>query len=334
MVFELEADTIGLMAGPIIAAILWTYASSETHIYQEVTSALFCYFYPPTLPTPVKATDLSNGNDAAINQFRSDYRHLGVAVLEMDETFQSLATQYRSICDAWLKGNRFSEKRKFIAESKDELFRELGRRPNIGYILTEHKKEYLKFKDSSSQDTFPNTQMYDAFKQLFPLWNDAAMTCMETVLSETVPKEDEPLTDKGDRDAIRKFGAIHASISLIHYFGKQCEKEEENKLNSEDERLSNRTTEVPLGNHIDTGLMTFVTCSEQFGLQVLDRKTNRYYYPEKVFDPMKHMFVMAGRKMELFTWKNVIEPTWHAVTVPLEKERNSLLYFMEIQKDH
>ncbi len=68
----------------------------------------------------------------------------------------------------------------------------------------------------------------------------------------------------------------------------------------------NRTVEVPLGNHIDTGLMTFISCSDQHGLQVLDRYSQQYFYPELIFDPSKHIFVIAGRKMELFTWKNTM----------------------------
>merc|ERR1712154_260670 len=133
----------------------------------------------------------------------------------------------------------------------------------------------------------------------------------------------------GDRDNIRKFAGIHASISLIHYFNKNGEKEEEEKLTGED-RLKNRTLEIPLGKHVDTGVMTLITCSDVVGLEVLDRKTDKYYYPEQTFDPKKHIFCIVGRKMELFSHKKEIKATWHQVRIPVEKERSSLLYFMEI----
>ena len=276
----------------------------------------------------------------------------GVAVLEMDDNFNAITTRYRSICSEWFDGNSLSEKEKFVAESKDPLFKELGRRPNIGYILTEHKKEYLKFKDSSAEDMFPSADIHSRFKALFREWNDAALLCMDTVLSEPVasskntngtpsneedeeklPEGMEAMTTLEDRSNIRKFAGIHSSISLIHYFDKKGEKADEHKMNDKDRR-TNRTVEVPLGKHVDTGLMTLITCSDVVGLEVLDRKTNRYYYPEQTFDPKKHIFVIAGRKMELFTHKKVVKSTWHQVRIPLEKERNSLLYFMEIQKDH
>ena len=334
--------------------------------------SFFASFGKPVLPIPVKASDLENGDKVAIEQFRKDYRSLGVSVLEMDDNFYKITQDYRATCGQWFDSNTFDHKKTFIAESKDALFKELGRRPNIGYILTENKKEYLKFKNSSTVDMFPNQEIYTKFKQLYQIWDDAAMICMECILSEIVPKpkkdtmtatkskseskteekkdenenEDkeseeklpenmEFLTTKEDRANIRKFGGIHSSISLIHYFKKLCDKEDEEKvLETEDDKLKNRILEVPLGKHVDTGLMTLITCSDVAGLEVLDRKTNKYFYPENTFDPKKHIFVIAGRKMELFSWKSVIKPTWHAVRIPLETERNSLLYFMEIQKDH
>merc|ERR1712008_135247 len=146
---------------------------------------------------------------------------------------------------------------------------------------------------------FPTASMYTKFKQLYKIWDDAAMCCMETVLSEPVkikkksnsnneeetneklPDGFEALTRKIDRDNVRKFGGIHSSISLIHYFDQKCAKDEENELKSEEDRLSNRTMEVPLDKHVDTGLLTLITCSDVPGLQILDRKTDTYFYPEE-----------------------------------------------------
>jgi len=262
-------------------------------------------------------------------------------VLEMDDHFHSVTMQYRKTCSDWFGGHSLTDKKQFVAETKDPLFKELGRRPNIGYILTEHKKEYLKFKDSSTEDMFPSADIHSRFKALFQIWNEVALICMDTVLSETVPSSApssdgvdslEPLTSAEDRSNVRKFAGIHSSISLIHYFAKNGEKEEECKM-EEDERVQNRTEEIPLGKHVDTGLMTLIECSDVVGLEVLDRKSNTYYYPESMFDPKKHLFVIAGRKMELFTHKKEVKSTWHRVRIPVENERNSLLYFMEIVKD-
>eukprot|EP01083_Nonionella_stella_P195534 720231_1 len=311
----------------------------------------------PTLPIPVKEIDLFSKDENAIKQFRSDFRNLGFAVLEMDESFWECAREYRTLSSNWLYNNSIQHKLKYESVAKDELFAELGRKPNIGYILTEYKKEYLKYKNTSNEDTFPSKQIYNSFKKLFSKWNNAAMTCMDTILSEPIKKNPnkkqnyveekdeknddeiyangmEPLTSKIDRDNIRKFGAIHSSLSLIHYFSRRCAKEDEEKLATRDEKLTNRTVEVPLDVHVDTGVITMVSCSDVCGLEMLDRKTNKYFKPEEIFDPNKHVFCHAGRKMELFSWKNAIKPTWHAVRIPLSTNRLCLLYFMEIQKDH
>ena len=80
--------------------------------------------------------------------------------------------------------------------------------------------------------------------------------------------------------------------------------------------------------------MTFILCSDFSGLQILDRKTNKYIPVEDHYDANKCMSVIAGRKMEhIFLWKEVIPATWHYVKIPIEQEKLSLLYFLEIQKD-
>jgi len=113
---------------------------------------------------------------------------------------------------------------------------------------------------------------------------------------------------------------------------KKKKKKKKNQL-SEEELLYNRSEEIPLGKHVDTGVLTFILTSDVGGLQILDRKTNEYYHPEKSFKPGTHMIVIVGRKMELFSYKKKIDPTWHQVKIPVDLERLSLLYFMEIQKE-
>ena len=116
-------------------------------------------FASPTLAIPVKESDLKNGDEVAIKQFRNDLRNLGFAILEMPDSFYQITQDYRAECGKWFKENSFAEKKKYTAESKDELFRELGRAPNIGYILTEHKKEYLKLCHVPDSNTHTHTHI-------------------------------------------------------------------------------------------------------------------------------------------------------------------------------
>jgi len=66
---------------------------------------------------------------------------------------------------------------------------------------------------------------------------------------------------------------------------------------------------------------------------MLDRKTGKYFPCEQYYSSNKHMFVIAGKKMEIFANLKPINPTWHQVRIPVTSERFSLLYFVEIQKE-
>jgi len=284
------------------------------------------------VPETIKEQDLFDGNEDAINKFRNNFRNLGFVVLEMNDDFNALTAKYKQICGSFFESHNFNQKMKFEAEEKDELFKDLGRKPNIGYILTKNKKEYLKFKRGSDISSFPNDDIHETFKLLFDRWKKTVDTTIHTVLSETAKNERsnkiECLTEEKERDSIVKFAGKHGSISVIHYFNKL------NEINSDDDKIWNRTTDIPLGKHHDTGLMTFILCSDVKGLQILDRKTQEYFHCEPLFESDKHCFVIPGRKMELFSWKKPIKPCWHQVKVDLKDSRYSTLFFVEIQKDH
>jgi len=222
----------------------------------------------------------------------------------------------------------------------DELFKELGRKPNIGYVLTPQKKEYLKFKEKTNRSMFPSNTIYEHFQTLFTTWREIGEKAIETLCTEVVvdpkTKQSATLIEADELENLKKFGRLHSSISLIRYFSKLAEAgdvEAEAKL-SEDEKLCNRTVEIPLGKHVDTGVITLILSSDVPGLQMLDRRSNQYFFCEKAFPDPKYMFVIAGRKMEMFSWKKKIHPTWHFVQVPTDTVRYSTMYFMEIQKDH
>ena len=86
---------------------------------------------------------------------------------------------------------------------------------------------------------------------------------------------------------------------------------------TEDEKLMNRVLEIPLGKHVDTGILTCKICSGTSGLEILNRNNNEYFDSEKLYTPIKHMFVTPGRKMELFSYHKRIPACWHRVKIPV-----------------
>ena len=391
----------------------------------------------PIAPPVIKQEDLLNNDEKTIEQLRENYRTLGFAVVECTDEFKTLCSRYRGSCEDWFHENTFASKKEWIAPKIDNL---LGR-PNIGYILTPHKKEYLRFKDSTKKEQFPSEDIYNQFQELIQQWHNIANVSMRSILTENVlysekmhprhqlksnqyknnnnnkkgkQKKVEPTMQPicEEVDKIAQFGKIHSSISIVHYFkenegvtvgenvnnnvnengeektrnkdendekkqekgGEKAEKKEnsvethkdtrenENKnekketkkgddddvksevkdgggndeIGESDLSISNRTEAIALDKHNDTGLMTFIICSDVNGLEMLDRGTDKYFHCEPhYYDKNKcHMFIIAGRKMEIFSFKKEIKATWHRVTIPVEQERMTLLYFMEITKEH
>jgi len=291
----------------------------------------------PDTPRPIKISDLLQENATEVGRFREELRRLGFTVVELNDEFVGLCDKYRKTCDQWFKDNAFGEKKKFESKYKDELFEQMGRRPNEGYILTANKKEYLKFKAGTHRELFPTDEIHDQCQVLITQWRTISEACLDAILTEPCSdektNEQTAIVTQEELDGIKQFGKIHGSVSLIHYF-KQLRGEKEEKKLTEEEELSNRTVEIPLGEHVDTGVITCILCSDIPGLDMMDRRSNKYFLCESMYEPARHMFVIAGRKLELFSSKKPITPTWHQVKIDVNTERYSLLYFWEIQKDH
>jgi isopenicillin N synthase-like dioxygenase len=88
----------------------------------------------------------------------------------------------------------------------------------------------------------------------------------------------------------------------------------------------------PSKTHTDTGILTLIICSDVPGLQVWDTKNDEWLEVEKIVNPMEDMFVVLGRKMQLFAQDqpSVLMPCTHRVALPLNTERSSLLYFLDV----
>jgi len=88
--------------------------------------------------------------------------------------------------------------------------------------------------------------------------------------------------------------------------------------------------------HTDTGIFTIILCSQVAGLQVWDRKYNDWLPVEKVLletykkEGESLAVCIMGEKIGLFT--DVLNATLHRVMIQPNKERQSLLYFMDTAK--
>eukprot|EP01119_Soliformovum_irregulare_P023477 TRINITY_DN8196_c0_g1_i2.p1 TRINITY_DN8196_c0_g1~~TRINITY_DN8196_c0_g1_i2.p1 ORF type:complete len:175 (-),score=35.49 TRINITY_DN8196_c0_g1_i2:26-550(-) len=137
-----------------------------------------------------------------------------------------------------------------------------------------------------------------------------------------------------------------SSLSLIRYFpvGEVDATPDDQKNNSNaDEYVEEADAEkdlvkdvaytYPSKTHTDTGILTLIICADVPGLQVWDIQSNRWIEVEKVFNPHTDMFVIMGRKMQFFSAQesSIFKATTHRVALPLNTERTSLLYFVDVR---
>jgi len=116
---------------------------------------------------------------------------------------------------------------------------------------------------------------------------------------------------------------------MIHYYGRAPpEEREENDVNGDDKDGLNNPSKV----HTDTGILTLISCAEEPGLQVENRADGSFIEVEKLAEVRRDMFVIMGRKIELFA-KNqpsMYNATVHRVMLPYNIERYSMLYFVDV----
>ena len=89
---------------------------------------------------------------------------------------------------------------------------------------------------------------------------------------------------------------------------------------------------VPCGEHYDTGIFTLILLSETPGLQVENRETKEWIPIEKVGQTGDFALIM-GRKIDLLkSHKNLpLTPTFHRVEKSNDVERQSILFFYDLQ---
>jgi len=90
---------------------------------------------------------------------------------------------------------------------------------------------------------------------------------------------------------------------------------------------------IPSKTHTDTGILTFILCSDVPGLQVENRETKEWIPVETLNIPKIDLFCIMGRKMEIFAAANkdpIYHATVHRVGLPYNTERHSILFFADV----
>jgi len=209
---------------------------------------------------------------------------------------------------------------------------------NQGYIYIKGVKEFLKLKPNDPDEAFPPnpTELKTTYPVLYNKLLELLMFTLNEICQVKAPTDGGPYFEEKLIETVRQYSKRDSSVSLIHYFGNDYNDFQSDNKKKEDientEEFHIEGIKYPSGTHTDTGIMTLITCAEVSGLQVWDRKTEKFLEVEKMFDPIADMFLIVGRKMNLFARKDkLFEPTTHRVALPAGTERSSLLFFMDVK---
>jgi len=121
-----------------------------------------------------------------------------------------------------------------------------------------------------------------------------------------------------------------SSISVIHYFSRGPPGQRPPAPGYEDDEDG---MNIPSKSHQDTGILTFILCSDVPGLQVENRSNGSWIPVETLNTPKKDLFCIMGRKIEIFASTNkdtLYKATVHRVGLPYNTERYSILFFADV----
>jgi len=186
-------------------------------------------------------------------------------------------------------------------------------------------RSFLKLRPTSTE--FPEHSDYfkyhydNCFNSLFPL----AQKCFTILASELQSNGDPYIASDLEKDLLNKM-SIRSSISVINYFSIP-------KPIILDDIWTNNFF-IPSNVHQDTGILTFIMCSDVPALQVRARGSNEWTTVEKLADPGTDLFCILGKKMEILRSNQnedlKYEATWHRVILPYDTKRDSLLLFLDV----
>lgn len=265
---------------------------------------------PPPLPAPISAQGVLD-HSAAPSVWK-DLRERGYCVIDPgDQTAGLVQSCKDSVAEFF--SLPLEDKVAFeMPVSTDPLLR--GRRPNRGYIRGKGK-EYLKIRLIDESKSYPKDPpaLEENFRTGMDAMRDIAFNALYGL--GTVEVGGNTCLDVVAVDKIKSFFPEGSSVSVIKYFVEDEGTEEDH---------------VPLGEHVDTGVMTLIRISEVPGLQIFDQLHQKFLNVEELGE-VGSLVLILGRKIELLLSRSVkLEPTLHKVVIPKNKERFSILFFMDL----
>jgi len=230
-------------------------------------------------------------------------------------------------------GNMYDVGGKFLSQDAEKKNEHLdSKNEGMGYVDIEGIRDFIKLRVTGDrQNQFPSHP--PDFKEKFSTAHSLLANIAWTLYLELVhfdPVKSDPLSRQDDvLSALKECLDDMASTSHIRYY-----------LPPASSTTSPGGLRDVCDEHTDTGILTLILCSKVPGLQVWDRKNNRWAEIEKELiekykskNPREHLVVcIMGEKIRMFANSPSLVPTLHRVMVADGVERSSLLYFMDTAK--
>jgi len=290
------------------------------------------------LPLKISLVDLMDGNPSTSKAFCQSLKDYRFAVLKCDEKTIDAIANYKKVGSEFFSLDN-DYKMNYSGGQIDEI---VTRKVNKGYLCVKGMKEFLKLQANVDIKDVPSqpTQLQNSFQNVVSILDSIAKTCLDNVAKYEV---DGKTFMESNFYEMMKQKLFKSSLSLIHYFPMpECSPDETfNNSNADeyvdgDDEQKDKITEggltYPSKTHTDTGILTLIICAEVPGLQVWDVVNQKWLEVEKMVTPKEDLFVIVGRKTQLFSKQrdSTFKPTTHRVALPLNTERSSLLYFLDV----
>jgi len=268
-------------------------------------------WFVPVLPPAIPAEQLLNESCKDVVE---SLQQRGYCIIRPNKTTIDQLLSMRDNVASFFDLSEEEKKKYMPPASTDPLLK--GRRPNRGYC-TGKSKEYLKIRLRDESSAYPQqpaeleSAFRDAMNSLWELTHAAFLQIANTTIDGT----DKPWMDKKTVDNLTPFFPEGSSVSVIKYHA---------------EDSSSEIDHTPLDEHVDTGIVTLIRVGDVPGLHVFDQQRQEWLEIEKIA-PINDLLLIMGRKMELLLDRSVkLVPTLHRVVIPKNKERYSMLFFMDV----
>jgi isopenicillin N synthase-like dioxygenase len=301
------------------------------------------------VPPPILVSDLvSDDPDAGRTQLCEYLVKYGFAVLRDSPENVEMVRECRSKVSEFFH-LPMEEKKKYEIFVEDDIRGK--RRVNRGYLSYQHK-EFLKIRLNDPQESYPTVEgLHHAFSSAMNHMHDIVHSALRKVSigsQEVFADSDGPWIKPDFLETAKEFLIGGSSLSVIRYYNMMnipAESIIEEKVSdpSYEDSMAPKSVEddvggsagashIPCGEHYDTGIFTLILLSEIPGLQVENRETKEWIPIEKVGQTGDFALIM-GRKIDLLKAHRdlPLKPTFHRVEKSNDIERQSILFFYDLQ---